>query len=75
MEKSLHEQYGEKAPQVLQNIILQQAEKASLPARFKVCKKNSPRIVITDIETERSVEVPLFAYGEVRDVLNTLFAE
>src|SRR5690606_35012913 len=54
--------------------IMDQADKNKLPARFTVEPHNdSPRMIITDTETSRSVEVPLFSYGEVRKVLNTLF--
>jgi hypothetical protein len=54
--------------------IVDQAEKVELPSRFAVePHKDLPRMIITDTETDKSIEVPLFAYGEVRKVLSSLF--
>lgn len=52
------------------------AEKNPLPARFEVeYSATHPRVIISDKQTGRKVEVPLFGYGVVREVLNTLFGE
>lgn len=54
--------------------ILSQAEKNELPSRFSVkSADNSPSMIITDNDTGKQVKVPLFAYGDVRKVLNKLF--
>jgi hypothetical protein len=58
----------------LQGAIVGQAEKNPLPDRFVVNPLvNSPHVWIIDTETGRKTEVPLFAYGNVRQVLNELF--
>lgn len=54
--------------------MLSQAEKNELPARFEVQPhKEFPRMIIKDTESGNVTEVPLFAYREVRKVLNDLF--
>lgn len=56
--------------------IVEQAHKHDLPSRFQVeTHKDLPKMIITDKETDKCVEVPLFAYGEVREVLNSLFKD
>lgn len=54
--------------------IVGQANKNKIPSRFEVeMHKDLPRAIITDAETHKSIEVPLYAYGEVRKVLNCFF--
>lgn len=52
------------------------AEKTPLPERFVTMEDGDlPSVTIVDTETGKSVSVPLFAYREVRDILNQLFGE
>lgn len=54
--------------------MLAQAEKNQLPSRFEVqSHKEFPSMIIRDRKSGNITEVPLFAYGEVRRVLNDLF--
>lgn len=69
---------GELKKQVstLRGGIVEQANKQDLPSRFQVeAHKDLPKMIVTDKETDRCVEVPLFSYGEVRRVLNSLFKD
>ncbi|QST02469.1 hypothetical protein IMZ31_23760 (plasmid) [Pontibacillus sp. ALD_SL1] len=66
---ALQEELGE-----LRGGIVDQANRQAMPARFKVkAHKDAPRMILTDTETDRTVEVPLFAYREVRKALHGLF--
>lgn len=51
------------------------ARRNPLPKRFKADESKSPKITITDTETGRSTTVGLYAYGDVRKVLNDLFGD
>jgi hypothetical protein len=54
--------------------ILEQAETIKLNERFAVHPhENKPSMIIKDLTTGNSTEVPLFAYREVRKALNNLF--
>ena len=56
--------------------IIDAAEKIPMPARFTVAPSlHSPSVIVTDSETGRSVQVPLFGYGVVRETLTGLFGE
>lgn len=56
--------------------ILGAAERFPLTDRFTVVSHpTQPRVIIHDTTTDRIAEVPLFAYGAVRQVLETLFGE
>jgi len=60
----------------LRGSISTQAEKTILAERFEAVKAiDTPTIWITDNETGRLVQVSLFAYEEVRKVLNVLFSQ
>jgi hypothetical protein len=59
---------------ILRGGLLAQANANPLPPRFIAePSKTSPSVFITDSTTGKQVEVPLFAYGDVRKVLATLF--
>lgn len=58
----------------LRGAIVVQAEKNKLPQRFvSIPVESSPSFIIKDTLTGKTVEVPLFAYGEVLKVLGELF--
>lgn len=58
----------------MRGVMVIQAETLPLPRRFKVePSKHNPTIFITDTTSKKTVEVPLFAYGEVRKALASLF--
>ncbi len=60
----------------LKGIVSQQAEKTYLPSRFKATNHpDRPAMIILDTETNKETTVGLYAYGEVRKVLNNLFGE
>lgn len=72
-DKHLNPQLKE-AVQGLRGGIVAQANKNPIPERF-MCEPHPdhPRVIITDTETGKTTDVPLFAYGEVRKVLTELF--
>jgi hypothetical protein len=50
------------------------AEQNTIPDRFAVAPvANGPYMLITDTLTSKQVQVPIFAYSEVRKALNELF--
>jgi len=60
--------------QSIRGAISSRADRNQLPERFVVTQNpDHPRMVITDTITGNATDVPLFAYGEVRQVLNDLF--
>lgn len=62
--------------QTLRGGIVAAANQRPLSKRFVVeAVASAPSMKITDLTTRKSAEVPLFAYGEVRDVLTTLFPD
>lgn len=70
-----------KSPQLREELgslrggMVQAAEKRPLPARFTAqASPTRPSYTITDSETGKSATVPLFAYGEVREALASLFS-
>lgn len=73
--KSLHEELGPIALPVLQGLMQSAANESKLPKRFKTDDSNCPRMIITDLITNRSVEVPLYAYSNVIETLTTLFPD
>ena len=59
----------------LRGSIVAAAERLPVPSRFEVRPHpDASAIVITDAATGREITVPLFAYGEVRRVLDGLFS-
>ena len=56
----------------LRGLIRTEAEKITLDDRFQTWEDGS-KVVILDLKTMRSAEVPLYAYSQVRKVLDTLF--
>jgi len=61
--------------QSIRGSISERANANPLPQRFTVEQSHTtPSMVITDTITGNATKVPLFAYGEVRNVLNDLFS-
>lgn len=56
----------------LRGLLRTEAEKIALANRFQT-REDGSKVVILDLKTMRSTEVPLYAYSQVRKVLNTLF--
>ena len=56
----------------LRKLVRTQAEKITLADRFQTWE-DGYKVVILDLKTIRSTEVPLYAYSQVRKVLETLF--
>ena len=55
--------------------LLEAAESKPIPPRFLTEQnEQSPSVCITDSLTGHNVDVPLFAYGAVREVLHRLFS-
>jgi len=55
----------------LRSLLRTEAEKITLANRFQTWEDGC-KVVILDLKTMRSTEVPLYAYSEVRKVLETL---
>lgn len=73
--KSLHTELGQKAVPAIKGAMINAAEEQQLPDRFVVDSSATPKIKITDKITGRSTVIGLFAYGDVRQALNDLFAD
>ena len=58
----------------LRSLLRTEAEKITLANRFQTWE-NGCGAVILDLKTMRSTEVPLYAYSQVRKVLETLFRD
>lgn len=56
----------------LRTLLRTEAEKITLGNRFQTWE-DGYKVVILDLKTMRSTEVPLYAYSQVRKVLETLF--
>jgi len=56
----------------LRSLLRTEAEKITLANRFQTWHHGC-KVVILDLKTMRSAEVPLYAYSEVRKVLETFF--
>ncbi len=56
----------------LRELVRTQAEKITLADRFQTWE-DGYKVVILDLKTMRSTEVSLYAYSQVRKVLETLF--
>ena len=56
----------------LRKLARTQAEKITLADRFQTWE-DGYKVVILDLKTMRNTEVPLYAYSQVRKVLETLF--
>ncbi len=56
----------------LRKLVRTQAEKITLADRFQTWE-DGYKVVILDLKTMRSTEAPLYAYSQVRKVLETLF--
>jgi hypothetical protein len=59
---------------ILRGMIVESAEKNDSSKRFTYIKnENNPSMIIVDNETGKKSEVSLYAYSDVRKVLNELF--
>ena len=58
----------------LRSLVRTEAEKITLANRFQTWE-DGYKAVILDLKTMRSTEVPLYAYSQVRKVLETLFGD
>ena len=58
----------------IRNLLRNQVSTTVLPDRF-LTFYDGPRVVITDLKTERSTKVGLYAYSEVIKVLQDLLAD
>jgi len=58
----------------LRSLLRTEAEKITLANRFQTWEDGC-KVVILDLKTMKSTEVPLYAYSEVRKVLETLFVD
>ena len=67
----LHQEIKEEVKH-LRKLVRTQAEKITLADRFQTWE-DGYKVVILDLKTMRSTEVPLYAYSQVRKVLETLF--
>ena len=66
----LHQEIKEEVKH-LRKLVRTQAEKITLADRFQTWE-DGYKVVILDLKTMRSTEVPLYAYSQVRKVLETL---
>lgn len=58
----------------LQETIFRIGDEQPIPERFYV-KNHGNMVELTDLETGRTTVIPLFAYRDVRRVLNDFFGE
>ena len=66
----------QKEVQSLRGIFMDAAAAHPMPSRFVAsCHPDKPAMIITDTSTSKQATVPLFAYGEVRSTLYTLFGD
>lgn len=73
---SLHSQLGPRAIPALQGIMHQAALKYSLPEQFTFRdNERGNGVILTNTKNGKSVEVGLYAWGDVRQVLSTLLPD